>query len=67
MPRDDDPDHSARGAALIAALAVEGDWPDGAFPAAGVSTEPDHARAKLWDELWDAHESARHRLHPPAR
>jgi hypothetical protein len=32
-----------------------------------VTAEPDHARAKLWDELWDAHESARHRLHPPAR
>jgi xylulokinase len=67
MPRDDDRDHSARGAALIAALAVEGDWPDGAFSAVGVTAQPDHARAKLWDELWDAHESARHRLHPPAR
>jgi len=66
MPRDDDPDHSARGAALIAALAIEGDWPDGAFPAVGVTAEPDHARAKVWDELWKAHESARHRLHPPA-
>ena len=64
MPRDDDTDHSARGAALIAALATDGRWPDGAFPAAGVAAEPDDARAKLWDELWAAHESARLRLHP---
>ena len=49
-------DHSARGAALIAALATDGGWPDGAFPAAGLAAEPDDARAKLWDELWDAHE-----------
>jgi sugar (pentulose or hexulose) kinase len=64
MPRDDDTDHSARGAALIAALATDGGWPDGAFPPAGVAAEPDDARAKLWDELWAAHESARLRLHP---
>ena len=65
MPRDDDTDHSARGAALIAALAATGgDWPDGAFPAVGVAAEPDDARAKLWDELWAAHESVRRRLHP---
>jgi len=64
MPRDDDTDHSARGAALIAALATDGGWPDGAFPAAGLAAEPDDARAKLWDELWDAHESVRRRLHP---
>jgi len=64
MPRDDDTDHSARGAALIAALAVDDAWPDGAFPAAGAAAEPDDARAKLWDELWAAHESARLRLHP---
>jgi len=64
MPRDDDTDHSARGAALIAALAIDGGWPDGAFPSAGVAAEPDDARAKLWDELWAAHESARLRLHP---
>ena len=64
MPRDDDTDHSARGAALIAALAADGGWPDGAFPAAGLAAEPDDARAKLWDELWDAHESVRRRLHP---
>jgi len=28
------------------------------------AAEPDDARAKLWDELWDAHESVRRRLHP---
>jgi xylulokinase len=67
MPRDDDTDHSARGAALIAALVTEGGWPDGAFPAASLAAEPDEARAKLWDELWATHESARLRLHPPAR
>jgi xylulokinase len=67
MPRDDDTDHSARGAALIAALAVEGGWPTGAFPAAGLAAEPDEARAAGWDGLWAAHESARLRLHPPAR
>ena len=64
LPRDDDTDHSARGAALIAALATDGGWPDGAFPAAALAAEPDEARAKLWDDLWDAHELARRRLHP---
>jgi xylulokinase len=64
MPREDDADHSARGAALIAALATEGAWPEGAFPAVGLAAEPDEGRAKLWDELWAAHESARLRLHP---
>jgi xylulokinase len=67
MPRDDDTDHSARGAALIAALGADGGWPDGAFPAASLAAEPDEARAKLWDDLWSAHEAARLRLHPPAR
>jgi xylulokinase len=64
MPRDDDTDHSARGAALIAALATDGNWPAAAFPPAGVAAEPDDTRAKLWDDLWAAHESARLRLHP---
>jgi xylulokinase len=64
MPRDDDTDHSARGAALIAALAVDGGWPDDAFPAAGVTALPDDTRAKMWDQLWAAHESARLQLNP---
>jgi xylulokinase len=37
MPRDGDTDYSARGAALLAARAIDGDWPPGAFPAAGVA------------------------------
>ena len=64
-PRDGDAHCSARGAALIAALAVAGDWPDGAFPAGDAAAEPDEARSRRWDELWAAHESARGRLHPP--
>jgi xylulokinase len=64
MPRGDGTDHSARGAALIAARGVDGGWPGGAFPAAGPAAEPDETRAKLWDELWAAHERARRRLHP---
>jgi xylulokinase len=65
MPRGHDTDHSARGAALIAARGADGGWPEGAFPAAGPAAEPDETRAKLWDELWAAHERARHRLNPP--
>ncbi len=68
LPRDDDTDHSARGAALIAALATGSPWPEGAFPSspvAAVAAKPDESRAKIWDDLWTAHESARHRLHPP--
>jgi xylulokinase len=64
MPRGDDTDHSARGAALIAARGTDGGWPEDAFPAAGPAAGPDEARAKLWDELWAAHETARRRLHP---
>ena len=64
MPRDDDSDHSARGAALIAARAVARDWPPGGFPPAGLAAAPDEARAKLWDELWESYETARRRLHP---
>jgi xylulokinase len=59
MPRDDDADYSARGAALIAARAIDGDWPPAAFPAAGLVAEPDDARAALWDGLWAGYESAR--------
>lgn len=43
---------------------MTGGWPDGGFPAAGLAAAPDEARAKLWDELWAAHEAARRRLHP---
>jgi sugar (pentulose or hexulose) kinase len=64
MPRDADTYYSARGAALIAALAVAGDWPDEAFPAPGAVVGPDRSRTGLWDELWAAHESARQRLQP---
>jgi xylulokinase len=59
MPRDNDTDYSARGAALLAALAVDGDWPSGAFPAAGEVAEPDLARARQWDLRWAVYESAR--------
>jgi sugar (pentulose or hexulose) kinase len=59
MPRDDGTDYSARGAALIAALAVDGDWPSGAFPIAGDIAEPDSARAQQWDLRWAEYESAR--------
>lgn len=59
MPRDGDTDYSARGAALVAARAVDGDWPAGAFPAAGSVAEPNPARAAAWDALWARHESAR--------
>ena len=64
MPRDDGSDPSARGAALIAAVATGGCWPGGVPPAVGPAAQPDETRAKRWDELWEAHESARHRLHP---
>ena len=72
MPGDDDfSAYSARGAALIAALAVDGGWPGGAFPAGGAASaaaagraaEPDEARARRWDELWVAHEAARLAFH----
>jgi xylulokinase len=64
LPAGDDAGDSARGAALIAARAVGGRWPAGAFPFAGPAAEPDETRAKAWDELWAAHESTRYRLHP---
>jgi len=62
---DDGAYYSARGAALMAVMAVTGGWPDGAFPADGGAAEPDDARARRWDALWAAHESARGRLNPP--
>ena len=64
MPRDQDIAPSARGAALLTALAVDGGWPEHAFPTTTEMAEPDEARAKMWDELWAAHEAARRRFHP---
>jgi sugar (pentulose or hexulose) kinase len=69
MPGDDDHSvYSALGAALIAALALDGEWPEAAFPSAGAASgataEPDEARALRWDELWAAHEAVRLRVHP---
>ena len=63
-PAGDDAGDSARGAALLAALAADARWPADAFPAAGAAAEPDETRARTWDRLWAAHESARYRLHP---
>ncbi len=59
MPRDDATDYSARGAALLAARASEGEWPPDAFPSSGAVAEPDDGRAKAWDDLWTTFESAR--------
>jgi xylulokinase len=58
MPGDDDTDYSARGAALLAASAVDGRWPP-ATETGTVVAEPDPARAELWDELWVRYERAR--------
>jgi xylulokinase len=57
---------SARGAALLAALAIDGVPPAPATAAAGTgeptspAAEPDPGRAAVWDELWAAYEHARH-------
>src|SRR5947207_6234287 len=53
-----DADCSARGAALLAALVIDGvtPGPEPAPPAA----EPDPGRAAMWDELWATYERARH-------
>ncbi|HXZ70712.1 MAG TPA: FGGY-family carbohydrate kinase [Streptosporangiaceae bacterium] len=50
-------DCSARGAAVLAALAIDGVMagPEPAAPAA----EPDPARAAIWDGLWASYERAR--------
>jgi xylulokinase len=52
-----DADYSARGAALLAALVIDGitPGPEPAPPAA----EPDPDRAAIWDELWATYERAR--------
>ena len=59
MPPDDATDYSARGAALLAARASDGQWPPDAFPSSGAVAEPDESRARVWDELWATFESAR--------
>lgn len=60
MPSGNDTDFSARGAAMLAARSIGGQWlpssPDGkAQPVA----KPDAARAAAWDKLWAQHEQAR--------
>ncbi len=57
MPGGHHADCSARGAALLAALAVDGVRP-GPEPASPVA-EPDPDRAAIWDELWAPYEQAR--------
>jgi xylulokinase len=59
VPRDDATDYSARGAALLAASAVDGRWPPDAVPDAAEVTEPDEDRARRWDEEWARFEAAR--------
>ena len=56
-PGGHDADCSARGAALLAALVIDGvmPGPEPAPPAA----EPDPDRAAIWDELWATYERAR--------
>jgi len=50
-------DCSARGAALLAAKAVTGDWPPPA--GAGPVAKPEPGRARQWDTLWSDYEHAR--------
>jgi xylulokinase len=66
MPSGHDADCSARGAALLAALAIDGVRPAPAAAAAGPdpgpapqAAEPDPDRAAMWDELWASYEQAR--------
>jgi sugar (pentulose or hexulose) kinase len=59
MPGDDDTDYSARGAALLAARAIDGTWPAGSGTVVSGLAEPDESRARIWDRLWATHESAR--------
>ena len=66
MPGGHGADCSARGAALLAALAIDGARP-GPEPA-GPAAEPDLDRAAAWDGLWASYEQARHAIaaHGPA-
>jgi xylulokinase len=66
MPGDHDTGYSARGAALLAALAIDGDVP--AAPTADAArgprpaplmAEPDTSCAAVWDQLWASYEQAR--------
>jgi xylulokinase len=68
MPGGHGASSSARGAALLAALAIEGVLSASAIAATGTGTaqepappvaEPDPGRAAMWDELWDSYEQAR--------
>ncbi len=57
-PPDHDADHSARGAALLVALGIDGKR----LPrrsGTGLVAEPDPDRAAIWDELWADYEQAR--------
>ena len=56
-PGGHDADCSARGAALLAALVIDGVTP-GSGPAPPAA-EPDPDRAAIWDELWATYERAR--------
>jgi xylulokinase len=67
MPGEHGAASSARGAALLAALAIGGVRPAPAIAPAGAGqepappvAEPDPGRAALWDELWASYEQARH-------
>ncbi len=57
-PSDHDTDYSARGAALLAALGVDGKRL-ASRPGAGLVADPDPDRSAAWDELWDDYEGAR--------
>jgi hypothetical protein len=58
MPGDHDTDYSARGAALLAARGVDGDWPP-TLAIAGAAAEPDANRSAMWDAIWADYEHAR--------
>ena len=58
MPGDHDTDYSARGAALLAARGVDGEWPP-SLAIAGAAAEPDANRSAMWDAIWADYEHAR--------
>ena len=60
-PSDQDTDYSARGAALLAALGIDGKrLPSRA--GSGLMADPDPVRAAQWDVLWADYEQARHAI-----